>query len=439
MAKKRVLYIVHNHPHVAPGGAEQYALELYEGMKRSKEFEPLLVARTGEPFTKQLNHPGTLFSSITRDPNQYLFYTSVYDHDYFLGVPNKSKEQHTVHFRSFLRTFRPEVVHFQHTVHLGYDLLREVRNTLPEAAIVYTLHEYLPICHRQGQMLRTIDNTPCLNESPRRCSECFPQISPQAFFMRKRFIQAQLSLVDLFLAPSRFLMDRYIDWGIPRSKLQFEENGRSLPAVPSDNGAASGLRNRFGFFGQITYYKGAEVLLEAMKLVRQPAFRRAVGVDTDPRVQLRVHGANLELQPEDVRARVRSLLEELRGTVTLVGRYVPSELHRHMDCIDWVVVPSIWWENSPLVIQESFMYGKPVICSNIGGMAEKVADGINGLHFRAGDPESLAETMLRAASTPDLWSKLRKKIRPPYQVEASVDRLVKVYNELLARREVIPR
>ena len=43
-----------------------------------------------------------------------------------------------------------------------------------------------------------------------------------------------------------------------------------------------------------------------------------------------------------------------------------------MSEIDWVVVPSRWWENSPLVIQEAFMHGRPVICSGIGGMAEKV-------------------------------------------------------------------
>ena len=58
--------------------------------------------------------------------------------------------------------------------------------------------------------------------------------------------------------------------------------------------------------------------------------------------------------------------------------------------IDWVVVPSIWWENGPLVILEAFQHGRPVICSDIGGMSEKVTDGVNGLHFRRGDPRDLA-------------------------------------------------
>ena len=52
-----------------------------------------------------------------------------------------------------------------------------------------------------------------------------------------------------------------------------------------------------------------------------------------------------------------------------------------------MVVPSIWWETGPLVVLEAFQHGRPVICSDIGGMAEKVTDGVNGLHFRTRDAE----------------------------------------------------
>ena len=53
------------------------------------------------------------------------------------------------------------------------------------------------------------------------------------------------------------------------------------------------------------------------------------------------------------------------------------------------------------------MHGRPVICSDIGGMAEKVTDGVNGLHFAAGNPAQLAETIRLAVSTPGLWDRLR--------------------------------
>ena len=88
---------------------------------------------------------------------------------------------YTKHVRDFLLAFQPDVVHVQHTQSLGYPILREVRNSLPDAAVVYTLHEYLPICHNNGQMVQPETSALCTHASPRRCHECFPSISPQAF------------------------------------------------------------------------------------------------------------------------------------------------------------------------------------------------------------------------------------------------------------------
>src|SRR6185436_12596375 len=119
-----------------------------------------------------------------------------------------------------------------------------------------------------------------------------------------------------------------------------------------------------------------------------------------------LHGANLEIQTPTFQQEFRALLDSTAQAVTFFGRYEHSELPRLMAAVDWVVVPSIWWENSPLVIQEAFHHGRPVICSGIGGMAEKVTDGVNGLHFRRGDPASLAATIRRAATSPGLWETL---------------------------------
>lgn len=74
--------------------------------------------------------------------------------------------------------------------------------------------------------------------------------------------------------------------------------------------------------------------------------------------------------------------------------------------IDWVIVPSIWWENSPVVIQEAFLHHRPVIASGIGGMAEKIRDEVDGLHFRTGSPESLADKLGRALQEEGLWDRL---------------------------------
>ncbi len=81
------------------------------------------------------------------------------------------------------------------------------------------MHEYLPICHRNGQMVRAQDNKVCREASPRRCHECFPGLTPQQFFLRKRFIQSQLSLVDRFVAPTDYVKERYVEWGLEADKI----------------------------------------------------------------------------------------------------------------------------------------------------------------------------------------------------------------------------
>jgi glycosyltransferase involved in cell wall biosynthesis len=153
------------------------------------------------------------------------------------------------------------------------------------------------------------------------------------------------------------------------------------------------------------------------------------------RPTLRVHGANLDLQAGAFQNTIRDLLDQTEDTVTFVGRYDPSQISRLMAAVDWVVVPSIWWENSPLVIQEAFAHGRPVICSDIGGMAEKVTDGVDGLHFRAGDADSLAETIAAAVSTPGLWERLREGIREVYAMEDHVRFVCDLYEELAAARK----
>jgi glycosyltransferase involved in cell wall biosynthesis len=425
MTKTRVLYVLHNHPVVFPGGAEMYALELFDALRGSGDIDPLLVARADlEKAEEQGLYAGATFKTVEGDPRQYFMFTRFGDFDPVLGT-SSAKSLFTDEFADFLRAQQPDLVHFQHTHMIGYDILTTTRRVLPRAPIVYTLHEYLPICLREGQMIRTErkGNELCTHASPRRCSECYPDISSQHFFMRERFIKSHLANVDLFLSPSQFLRGRYIDWGIPSDRIRFEELGRR-PTTPLPGRDEDRPRTRLAFFGQLTPFKGAETLLMAMKLLAE---RR-------PDVHLYLHGAYVEYFAETYGREFLELVEETSGNVTYAGAYEHEDLPRLMAEVDWVVMPSRWWENSPLVVQEAFMHGRPVICSGIGGLAEKVQDDVNGLHFRVGDAESLAAAIERAATEPGLWERLRSGIPPVYTVDQHVASLTRLYGELLERK-----
>jgi glycosyltransferase involved in cell wall biosynthesis len=436
-SKLKVLLICHNHPALFPGGTETYALETHKEMKASGEVEPIFLARVGTTVaTRPVPHPGTPFGLLGTGDQEYYIYNELSDFDW-LTLSNRKKELFTTHLREFLLTHRPDVIHVHHTLYLGIDMLREIRSTLPDTPIVHSLHEYRPICHRDGVMVRTRNAELCTEASPRRCNECFPDISQEAFFMRTRFIKSHLDVVDLFLAPSRFLLERYADWGLPREKLRFHEHGRP-PVDPADPEPRT-VRNRLGYFGQFNPYKGVNVLLEAMKLlpnevgaaVEDGSAGGLNGGSGDDAVQLKLHGANLEWQSAEFQKEFRELADAASANVTVEGSYEETDLPRLMQEVDWVVVPSSWWENSPLVIQEAFQHRRPVICSGIGALAEKVTDGVNGLHFRVGEPADLAETIGTAVSSPDLWVRLRDGIPTMRTTRDDVQSLIAIYRELL--------
>jgi glycosyltransferase involved in cell wall biosynthesis len=420
----KVLYVVHNHPTLHPGGAEAYALELHEAMRDTPGVESVLLARIGTNVARnRVSRPGTPFSSVNGDPNQHFIFTET-DHFDFFTLTSRDKSLYSQHLTNFLLAHRPDVVHIQHTHFIGLDLLSLIRRVLPDAAIVYTLHEFLPICHRDGQMVRTLNSELCSESSPRRCHECFPEISQQSFFLRQRFVQAQFENVDRFLAPSAQLMDKYLRWGIEPERIEVEEYGRLKPAVRAPDPPQAKKPGNIGFFGQLSYFKGAKVMLEAMSLL-----------DEDVDAHLWLHGANLELQAQDFQEEFAAMHESIRDRVSFRGPYQHSDLPKLMEDLHWVVVPSIWWENSPLVIQEAFFHRRPIICSDVGGMAEKVRDGVDGIHFRAGDAFSLARAFETAATGPKLWKSLRDEIQEPYGMDTHVARMQDLYGELSAGRK----
>jgi len=423
--RRKVLYVSHNHPMFRPGGAEQYALDLYRAMSRSTDFEPVLLARAGPPVARsKLLHKGPPVAAANSDPNQYLIFTELENYDY-LNNELAGKPVLTRFLREFLVAQQPDIVHFHHTLYYGYDVLRVTRNALPHVPIVYTLHDYMAICHRDGQMVKAVGDQMCLDPSPLDCSECFPNAGTQQFFMRKRFIQSHLALVDRFIAPTSTTKERFVEWGIPADRIIVEPYGSSPPQRISANGSPNGdrvarKRNRFAFFGQLTPYKGADVLLEAMRLL---------GPDFDGHLWL--YGANLDLMDERFQARLRKLLDSTGATVTVGGQYDHGDVLDLMEDMDWIMVPSIWAETGPFVVWEAFHARRPVICSPVGGLAEKVRHGENGLYFRRNDAQNLAALMRQAASDPALWKQLHEQITPPYGMDSHLQVLTAAYRELL--------
>jgi glycosyltransferase involved in cell wall biosynthesis len=421
----RVLIVSHGHPAFSIGGAEIASHNLFHAINNTGNDEDAhqayFLARATPPLQR---HADTPLMALRQGEREVFLHTDQWDP---FWLSNAALDDLSTGFGAYVSQVKPDIVHFHHIIGLGVEAIALTRRLLPNAAIIITFHEYLSICLNHGQMVKTKRNTLCRRATPADCATCFPQYGAGEIFQRELFLKDHLGLADAYVSPSRFLINRYVDWGLPTSKFHFIENGLDIaaPAPPRPLGANNAKRNRFGFFGQVTEFKGLHVLLDAVARVPRNVWGDA---------SLCIFGGNLEHQPEAFRARFTSLLEAAGPRARFFGSYRAEELPMLMQQIDWAIVPSIWWENSPLIIQEAFLHRRPPIVSDIGGMAEKVTHRETGLQFRAGSPEDLADRLRDALTEPRLWEQLRTNApRPPDLVQFAAEHLA-LYRETLAKK-----
>jgi glycosyltransferase involved in cell wall biosynthesis len=417
----KVLLLSLFHPELVRGGAQQICYELFEGLKEGGEAEPVLLGAVDQSFAS-LYKSGACITGFDRRENEYIFLSAGYDY-----LWNKLNNDRLVGaFEDFLTETQPDVVHFHHFLLFGIDLITLTRRVLPNVRIIFTFHEFLTICMAYGQMVRTTDKSLCDKPSQIRCHQCFPEHGPEFFFMKEMWAKRHLESVDVFTTPARFMIDLYVNWGIDPAKITHVTNGQRdyglsrLPDPPREK------RNRFGFFGQFVDNKGVWVILEAVALLRAEGF-------TDFVVEL--NGDNLRYASEERRTEIESFLEREKALppderiVRFNGSYEVGRLPTLMARVDWCIVASVWREAFGLVISEAWMFGRPVICSNIGAMAERVRDEENGLHFAVGDPRSLAEVIKRASTEDGLWDKIVSTITPPPSRDEMVDGYMRLYRD----------
>ncbi|MDQ0138272.1 glycosyltransferase involved in cell wall biosynthesis [Neorhizobium galegae] len=418
----RVLVVSHAHPTVSLGGAEIASHNLHRGLNALPNVQSVYLARVGHPVPR---HASSALMSLRLAEDELLFHADDYDH-FFLS--NGDTQAISRDLLRFARDLRPHVIHFHHVLGIGLEALYALREAFPHAAILVTFHEYLSICHNHGQMVKRPSGQLCETASPVACHGCFPDIPVSRFLKRELFARGMLGLADAFVSPSRFLAERYAAWGIEKDKLSVIENGISVEtAAPArETQGPNPRRNRFAYFGQMTPFKGADLLIDAVSRIPKEIW----GEDSC----LMIFGGNLERQPIEFQERMKKLIADAGQRVRFYGAYQNADVPRLMRSVDWVVLPSVWWENSPVVIQEALLHRRPMIASDIGGMAEKVRDGKDGLHFRAGSSQDLADRLVEVLGDSQIWKRLRGSMRQPADRLACAQEHVKLYRTLLRRK-----
>ncbi|MEM1072744.1 MAG: glycosyltransferase [Planctomycetota bacterium] len=240
---------------------------------------------------------------------------------------------------------------------------------------------------------------------------------------RRSAYAAALNQCAAVLAVSVATAEICIRMGVDEDRIIVDHIGSWAAAVPADRrpkAPESDTPLRLTFLGFGSYPKGLGILCDALLLL--PREVRA-------RVALSVHGPGIA---EDM-ARLDAVQSDFAATHQ-GGPYTREDVVRLLDGLHAAVVPSVWHDNGPQTAIEARALGVPVIGSRIGGIPDIIADGVDGVLFRANDRADLARVIARLVSHPGDLGRLRSSIRPWITMSQHADSVLRVYERALLSR-----
>ena len=458
----RVLFVSHRFPPRFTAGTEAYAYNLSMRMKARHELQVFYT-------DKRVSLPQyqVLEEETTGIPTRVMINNLCYDH--FGETFSNPRAERA--FGRVLDQFQPDLVHIHHLMYSSLKIPGLV--AAQGIPVVMTLHDFYLACPRGGRLMLP-DGALCPGPEPGRCGDCLSafkyrqsgserrmisvlaglrtlfraDLTPLAYCLRdkvfkkdlgqgilgpfqgdpvheispflaerKEVVRSLFSAVDYFMTPSQTVGDGLVEAGLPREKLHLWKYGIDLEPFEQTDRPVRRRPPVVGYFGTLMPHKGVHVLVEA-------AASLAPG-----KVKVVIRGSQDE-NPDYV----RSLKAAARGAdIEFKPGFSRAEVGRAFSQVDLLVVPSLWLENSPVVIQEAFAAACPVITSDKGGMGELVTHDKNGALFPMGDARALAGLLQEVGDHPHRIDTWRKGIDLPRSIEDDVTALEALYARLTAK------
>lgn len=409
----RVLLVVHRFPPYFHAGTELHTAGLAHELAASGHEVFVLAGRPqslrGERYVRDVEYGGL----------RARFLEKPMEPDFALGLRDDWVRDE---FARALDELRPDVVHVQHLLYLSGDLIEVAQaRGLPT---VVTLHDFwfqCPLVHPEPRTKHSSGATrwgvSCFAHYERRRWRAplllFPPRLARVFVTHVRrpgFMRRQLELADVLVAPSPFVRDRFLAFGVPSDKLLVLPHPVDAPAAVSP--VATGDRVRFGFVGSITPHKGVGILCEAFQRVPGSASLRLFGSSPDRRY-------------------LRALL---RGDsrIRYEGEFDHERVSDVYEQIDVLVVPSLVEESFSLAAAEAQAHGRPLIATAVGALADLVDHERNGLLVPPGDVGALTDAMTRMLDLDEV-RRMAAEANGAMRPQIYAERIEEVYARVRAR------
>lgn len=417
----------------------------------------LLTCRAGSELytyylSKELskNHDLLLFFAISEDKKTGEVLKGHYDGLPYWALRKQYRSySHYFHYRNrwveekfgeILEHFKPDLIHFQHLIDLSLSLPSVAeRRGIPSCL---TLHDFWYLCPRT--ILLTSNLEICTTHSPKKCLACLQgeieyyntqgevrglwrttkrEVKRLLNFRKKTIAFLNLALwrtcwikkifrdVNIFIAPSQFILEKYVQSGLAREKVVFIKHGINKYSLNEIKRTAS-PKVRFGFIGSIGVHKGIYLLIDAFNKITGDA-------------ELKIYGGISPSVENELKKRIGNL------DIHIMGELNEEDKGKAFSEIDVLVVPSLCYENNPLTINEAFLAKVPVITADIGGMAELVKDGEYGFTFPVGEVEKLAEKIQLFINNPELRDTLSSNLPEVKDIETNSEEILTIYRRLL--------
>ena len=357
------------------------------------------------------------------------------------------------HFRKYIGGFKPDVVHLFHLGRLSASIIE----VCAEAGVpmVFTATDFWPVCPMN--QLRLPDHSPCAgpDKTGVNCLRHFAALtqSPglnsvldhvpnslltfvlfaasrgvlpnwwllphaQALHKRPAFLIERMNKVSKVLVSTQIMRRILEQNGVQREKISHMPFGIDYAHIPLRTRSRSRHPLRLGFIGTLFEHKGPHVAIQAVR-----------ALPGNLPVELRVYGDpnTFPIYSKELR---RLASDDPR--IVFAGTFPNRRVGQVLDSLDALLVPSLWHENTPLVIHSAQAAGCPIVASDHAGISEMIHHGENGLVFKPGSVTELTAQLMRLMDDPELLPNLSMRMSMPKSSSEYGDDVMRIYSEVLA-------